>query len=282
MKYLKIAGLISVVMVLLACSVSVNVPTLVAGEEKTLTINEPLSSGVDLYKVEIQMGAGKLALAGGSSNLVEGKVVYNVDSWKPEVTRAADSVTIKQTNTSTVAIPDGNIKNQWNLKLGSMPLELTLATGASEGNLDLSGLSLTKLSISDGASKSTVRFDTANPEIMSLFSYTTGASTVDIIGLGNSNAQEITFEGGVGSYSLDFSGFVGHDVNVTIKTGVSDVKLIIPADAYVKVTNNGALSDIDVQGEWTVNNNVYTYGEHGPLISITVEMGVGSLHLVQQ
>ncbi len=282
MRILKITGLILIVMVLLACSVSVNVPTLSAGETLTFTVNEPLSSGVDLYKVGIEMGAGRLTLAGGSSNLIEGDVLYNVESWEPKAKRSTDSYAISQTNTTNVGIPSGTIKNQWDLRLGSVPMELSIATGASESDLDLSGLSITNLTISDGASKSTVRFDTGNPEIMGLFSYTTGASTVELIGLGNSNAQEIKFEGGVGSYTLDFSGFLGHDMNVTINTGVSDVKLIIPADAYVRVNNNGALSDIDVSGTWTVNNNTYTVGEQGPLITINVEMAVGSLHLMQK
>ena len=282
MRILKITGLFLIVMVLLACSVSVNVPTLSAGETRTFTVDEPLSSGVDLYKVGIEMGAGRLTLAGGSSNLIEGEVSYNIRSWEPKVSRSTDAFTIKQTNTDQLGIPSGTIKNQWNLRLGSVPMELSIATGASESDFDLSGLSITNLTISDGASKSTVRFDTGNPEIMGLFSYTTGASTVELIGLGNSNAQEIKFEGGVGSYTLDFSGFLGHDMNVTINTGVSDVKLIIPADAYVRVNNNGALSDIDVSGTWTVNNNTYTVGEQGPLITINVEMAVGSLHLMQK
>lgn len=282
MRILKITGLILIVMVLLACSVSVNVPTLSAGETLTFTVNEPLSSGVDLYKVGIEMGAGRLTLAGGSSNLIEGEVSYNIRTWEPKVSRSTDAFTIKQTNTDQLGIPSGTIKNQWNLRLGSVPMELSIATGASESDFDLSGLPITNLTISDGASKSTVRFDTGNPEIMGLFSYTTGASTVELIGLGNSNAQEIKFEGGVGSYTLDFSGFLGHDMNVTINTGVSDVKLIIPSDAYVRVNNNGALSDIDVSGTWTVNNNTYTVGEQGPLITINVEMAVGSLHLIQK
>ena len=213
---------------------------------------------------------------------MEGSVLYNIEAWKPTITRKNGQLTIEQNNTTNVGIPSNTIKNEWNLRLGSVPMELGIATGASESNLDLSGLSISRLSISDGASSTKVRFDTANPLIMDSLTYKTGASQVELSGLANSNAQVINFEGGVGSYTLDFSGFYGHDMTVNIKAGVSEVKLIFPVESYVKVINNGALSDINVNGTWMVNNNTYTYGEHHPLITVNVDMGVGSLDISVQ
>ena len=214
--------------------------------------------------------------------MVEGTVTYNVESWKPTITRNSDVVTLSQSNTSNVGIPSGDIKNSWDLKLGSMPMELALAAGAYEGNLDLSGVSLKRLSISDGASKSIVRFSSLNPVQMSLLSYKTGASDVELIGLGNANAQEITFDGGVGSYKLDFSGEVFHDINVSIKSGMSDIKLTFPADSHVRVTILGGLSNIDITGTWTAVDNSYEFGSTGPLIMVNIEMAVGNLQLIQK
>lgn len=279
MKAIIITILILMLATLLACSFTVNVPTVTVSDTQTLTVDEPLSADVDTYQVNISMGAGKLTLAGGSQKLMEGTVVYNVENWKPTITRLDGQLTLKQDNTTNVGIPSNTIKNEWNLRLGPVPMELGIVTGASESDLDLSGLSISKLSITDGASSAKVRFDTANPLIMDSLTYKTGASQVELTGLSNSNAQVINFEAGVGSYTLDFTGFYGHDMTVNIKAGVSQVKLIFPVESYVKVINNGALSDINVNGTWMVNNNTYTYGEHHPLITVNVDMGLGSLDI---
>jgi hypothetical protein len=41
---------------------------------------------------------------------------------------------------------------------------------------------------------------------MSILSYKTGASDVSLKGLGNANVDQVSFDGGVGSYELDFTG----------------------------------------------------------------------------
>lgn len=282
MKIIKILVLLTVAVVLMACSFTVNVPTVKTGVTQTFAINEPLGPSSESATVRIEMGAGKLEVSGGSSQLVEGEVVYNVDSWKPTIVRDGNSVKISQKNNANVGIPDGTIKNQWNLKLGSLPTELDLATGANESNLNLSGIPLIKLTISDGASKSDIKFETPNPSEMVLLQYKTGASDVNITGLGNANVSDVTFEGGVGSFHLDFSGDLTRDLNAKITSGMSDIKLVFPAGRHVKVVVNGGVSNIDMTGTWTVTNNSYEFGTSGPLISIIVDMGLGNLQLIQQ
>ncbi len=282
MKIIRILIILTIAATLMACSITVNVPSVKTGVTQTLAIDEPAGSTSEISKVNIEMGAGKLDLSGGTTKLVEGEILYNVEIWKPVVTREGNSLTISQKNTSNVGIPEGTIKNDWTLELGPMPLELSLATGAYEGNLDLSGLSITKLTITDGASKSKVRFDTPNPVEMSLLSYKTGASDVTLTNLGNANVDEITFDGGVGSYKLDFFGEIQRNMDVVIKSGMSDIKLVFPSDSHVKVLINGGLSNVDMTGTWTVTNNSYEFGSSGPLINVMIDMAVGNLQLIQQ
>jgi hypothetical protein len=282
MKFVKILVILAIAATLMACSFTVNVPSVRTGVTQTFTVDEAAGSDSEVSKLNIEMGAGKLNLSAGTSKLVEGEILYNIDDWKPTVTREGNSVTISQEHLINVGIPDGSIKNNWNLKVGPMPLELSLSSGAYEGDLDLSGLSLTKLSISDGASQSKVRFDTLNPVEMSHFGYKTGASDVTITGLANANADEITFDSGVGTFELDFSGDLQKDVNVEIKSGMSDVKLILPADKHVKVLVNGGLKEVSFTGTWTVYNNDYEFGTNGPVINIVVDMAVGSLQLIKK
>jgi len=282
MKISRILIILTIAVTLMACSLTINVPSVETGVTQTFKIDEALGSGSETASVNIEMGAGTLDLTGGTEKLVEGEVIYNVKSWKPTVTRAGNSISIKQENTSTVGIPDGTIKNMWTIQLGSIPMDLSLSTGAYEGTLDLSGLSITSLSIRDGASKSMVWFDTPNPVDMSILSYKTGASQVSLKGLGNANVDQISFDGGVGSYELDFTGDLSKDVNVTIKSGMSDIKLVFPTDCRANVIINGGLSNVDINGTWSVTNNSYSFGTTGPVVNVIIEMAVGNLQLVQQ
>ena len=235
MKPLKIMLLVFVALSLIACSFTVNVPSVDTGITNTFEINEAALTGVETNQVKIEMGAGTLDISGGASDLIDGSVKYNVETWKPEISRSSSRITISQNNTSNVGVPDGDIENEWKLQFGDAPIDLTVNAGAYEGKLDLSGLSITNLEISDGASKATVKFDSLNPVEMDQLSYKTGASDVELLGLGNANTKAIYFDSGVGSYTLDFSGDVQNDIFVRVQSGMSDMTIVIPDNVRAKV-----------------------------------------------
>ena len=282
MKLLKIIPLVALALAMLACSFTVNVPTVDTGVSETYEINESALTDVETNKISIEMGAGQLNISGGATSLIEGTIEYNVDEWVPTVDRSSDEITLSQTTDSNIGIPDGDILNRWDLKFGDYPIDLELATGAYEGDLNLSGLSITNLYISDGASKATIRFDSLNPVQMDELIYKTGASDVELLGLGNANVSEISFDSGVGSYTLDFSGDVQHDIDVRVESGMSDMTIIIPSDVRAIVVMSGALSNVDATGTWTMSGTTYECGSSGPLITINLDMAVGNLNLRQQ
>lgn len=266
----------------LACSITINTPTIRAstGPTETMTINEAApTSGTP--RLTVSMGAGKLNISGGGNNLVTGSVRYNVDQIKPTVTRSGNDVTVKQETERFTSIgPD--VVNDWTLELGTMPMELTVNAGAYEGTLDLTGVALRRLQINDGASKAKVIFSEQNKETMDSLTYKTGASQVTLQGLGYANFKELTFGGGAGSYTLDFSGKLQQDANVSVTGGVSSVKIIIPKGMRSAVTVTGGLNSVNPSGTWTVNDKTYESAGEGPLLTIKVDMGVGSLDLINQ
>lgn len=280
MKNLKILSLLSIAFLLISCTFIADFPIERTGETETIKISEAFESGSEPTAVKIEMGGGTLNLRGGTDKLVEGEVNYNFYTLEPNVSRTGNQVTISQKTKTTVSLPQGKLINDWELQLGPMPLALSVNTGAYEGKLNLGGLSLTSLSIADGASSSRVYFDEPNLVAMTKFTYTTGASDVELHGLGNANVSEIRFSSGVGNYLLDFSGENTTDCEVSIKSGVSNLKIIIPENARAEVIINGELSDIDLTGTWTVENNRYFTGSEGALIRISIDMAVGSLQLV--
>jgi hypothetical protein len=232
--------------------------------------------------VSIEMGGGRLTLAGGSSQLIEGNVVYNVPDWKPTLSLNDNNLLISQTHTSNVGIPSNDIKNDWNLQLGKVPTSLEVSAGAYEGTLDLSGIPLTDLEINDGASKATVEFTSENPQEMQRFVYKTGASDVSLIGLGYANTQQVEFNSGAGNYTLDFTGNMSKDMSVKISSGLSQVKIIVPKNVHTRVNLDGGLSNVDTQGTWLVNGTQYEVNGGDINLTINIEMAVGNLVLAQQ
>jgi hypothetical protein len=282
MKLLKVVPLLVMVLVLLGCSFTVSVPTVQTGSTEIFTINEAYPANVASPKLEINMGAGTLNLSSGADALVSGEVHYNVTDWKPTVTQTSSGLTLSQKQTKDIGFPSGDIVNDWTLELGKNPFDLKIAAGAYTGTLDLSGVPLTSLEVSDGASKSTLLFNTPNPSKMSSLVYKTGASQVSIVGIGNANVSDVSFNSGAGAYSLDFTGSLQQDILCSIKTGVSDLKLILPKDAHSIITVTGGLGNVNATGAWNITGSTYETGSGSPTISIQVEMALGNLTLSQK
>ena len=271
-------------MLLSACNFTISLPvTQKAGPTVVDQINVPLpASAAQAVDLSLKFGAGILKLNSGASTLVSGTATYNVSDFKPTVTVTASSVSIEQGNWRLTGIPDiSNIKNEWDLALGSLPLALTIDAGAYHAEYELGGLALTSLSISDGASDAKLNFGSPNLTEMSLLTYSTGASNVSLTGLGNANFANLKFDSGAGNYTLDFSGTFRRNASVHIGTGVSNLTLVIPSGIPVQLTVDGALSNVTDDSGWTKNGNIYSQTGSGPQLTIVVEIGAGNLTLTR-
>ena len=204
-KSLRVIILIGVVAFFsLACSLNApsnNPPKL--GEKQTLTLSEPAPTDKSVTTATVRMGAGKLQISGGSNQLLEGSVIYNISSLAPNVVTGDHSLTISQAS-ELHASPGGDMVNEWSLKFGKTPLDLSINAGAYEGNMDFGGIALSQLTVRDGASKDVINFSQVNPIKMDRLTYITGASDVELVNLANANFDQMRFEGGAGTFKLDF------------------------------------------------------------------------------
>jgi len=219
-----------------------------------------------------------LTLSPGAQNLVDGTAVYNVKELKPEIQKNGNSIEIKQGDFHS--LPSfSDMKNEWDLKVSDTPLDLTVQAGAYDGNLELRGLSLKSLTVRDGASHVDISFREPNQTEMSLLRYETGASDVKLTGLGNANFSTLTFSGGAGNYTLDFSGELQRDATVTVESGLGNLSLIVPENMAAVVTVESAAVNISSGSGWTQNGQKYTQKGSGPSLTILVKMAAGNLVL---
>jgi hypothetical protein len=274
------ARIISAILVLalasLACGFDVNLPERVEpgpDVEESITVSV---SGSDETRLTISFGAGVLNLSPGAENLVDGTVVYNVPQLKPEVIRDAGRVEIKQGEFQNL-VNFNDIKNRWDLQLGESPIDLAINAGAYQGRFELGGLSLTSLTVKDGASDVELSFSEPNQTRMSVLRYETGASRVTLNGLANANFSTLIFSGGVGNYVLDFSGELTENGTVDISAGAGDVQLIVPKGVNTRVTVESALVNVNLSSNWSQSGDDYSQSGEGPTLTIIVKMAAGNL-----
>jgi N-terminal domain of toast_rack, DUF2154 len=280
MRRILLLPIVVLVLAALACSANISLPAVpTAGAEVTELISVP-SPGSGQTDLTVSFGAGKLSLSAGAAKLVEGTAIYNVATLKPEVVTQGSKVEIKQGDQLILPQPLG-IENEWDLKLGSSPMALTVNAGAYTGEFDLGGLSLTNLTVKDGAATVDLSFSKPNASAMTLFRYETGASKVKLKGLSNANFSTMVFNGGAGDYTLDFGGPLKRDATVTVSTGLSNLIVVVPEGVSAKATVEAGASNVSAGPGWTQDGNVYTQSGSGPTLTVLVKSGAGNVTLTR-
>jgi hypothetical protein len=282
MKKPILAVILVLTLATFACSVSnIEMKTI---DTQTVAVNEPLPTNMEEAEVSFNMAAGEFNINPGSGALVSGSIVYNVEQWEPQFTRSNNYYEVKQVSPfSFSGIPTSDVANTWDLALASeIPLSLTVEGGASKNEFNLTGLQIRNLQITQGASETIVRFDAPNPQQMDNFSFTTGASSADLYGLGYANFTDMDFSAGAGDYTLDFTGALTHDARVDIKSTISNIRIIIPAGMKAVIVNRGTVSNINTEGTWMLNDDTYNTVVEGFTLTINLDMAVGNVTLIHE
>lgn len=133
------------------------------GETRTTSKSIPLGQEKSV-DVEVNLGAGELQLAGGSSDLMNADFTYNVDAWKPEViyhtTGGRGTLTIRQPTASEHY--RGRRRCAWDIRLNNgVPLTMNVNMGAGKANLILAGLNLSQFNLNVGAGEADIDLDGA-------------------------------------------------------------------------------------------------------------------------
>lgn len=264
-----------------ACDFTLSgVPQLKTGATQTTNVSVPAPAAGVVAHVTLEVGAATLDLAGGSSKLIEGTIQTNVAEWKPTVSISGTRITIAQ-GKSNVLLPDStNTINKWNLQLSkTSPISLTVDAGAYKGTLNLGGVPLRALKIEQGAATSDIKFATVNPEVMRELLVDAGASAMSFTGLANANFEKLTFKGGVSNYTLDFGGKLQRNTTAKFQIGAANLTLIVPEGTNAKAILSGGPRAVNPEGAWKKEGDTYSLTGIGPVLTLDVEMGLGSLQL---
>ncbi|CAG0996462.1 hypothetical protein ANAEL_02624 [Anaerolineales bacterium] len=266
----------------LACGFTINLPKVpTPGPEVTDEINVAVPDSEDV-SLRLSFGAGDLKLAPGAKKLVEGTATYNYSEFEPVVKVDEGNVRIRVGDEEFNSLPTfKDLKNEWDFKLGDTPMDLTIESGAYNGDFELGGLSLNNLTIKDGAANVELAFSEPNQVEMSTFRYETGASDVKMTGLANANFSIFDFSSGAGDYTLDFSGELQRDASIKIASGFSNLIISIPEDVDAVVTVDSGASNVNVGSSWSMNGNMYKQKGEGPTLTFVIEMGAGNVTLTK-
>lgn len=242
--------------------------------------------GVEEARIEIRFGAGEITLAAGDPTLLfSGQFRTNVSEWTPEVSWRNEILRIEQGQDEeiTVGIPGSGAKNEWDLQFSpEVPLDMDVEIGASRGELDLTGLALTRLSLQTGASDLVVQFGAPSPVQMDDLSILAGAANLRVEGIGNANPERVTVRGGAGSLNLDLSGAWTRSARMTIESGVGSLTLRLPENVGLRVEVAEGLGSVEADEGLTRSGDAYVneaYGETDVELLIEITVGVGNVEL---
>lgn len=183
---------------------------------------------------------------------------------------------------------NGFASSTWRMNFtDAVPISYDVELGLGKADLDLTGLQVKDLNLSAGASSVVLRFDRPNKCPMEEMNIESGLSKFRAEGLCNANFNRLKFEGGVGSYVLDFSGKLDREVEVAIEVGLGSLTIIIPENVGAKVEYEKSLiAHLDLAGDFSQREeNRYLssnyYNSPGKM-NMHIEAGLGSVRIKRE
>lgn len=237
------------------------------------------------YHLRLRVGGCKLTITpssqeswvAGTYDDPTGALPVQIDSQEGRVTISQD------TNWSNWQDLRGRTPSL-NLTIGKgKAFELTIESGASQADIDLGGLPITRFSGRQGAGKYTIDFSAPNPEVMSKLELASGAVGMTARNLANANFDELRLEGGAASSKVDFGGSLRRDGKVRITTGVSSVEVTVPTSTPARISTESVLGHLDVgDGFMTKEKAFWTEAAlmgHSPSLNIHATVALGVMRL---
>ncbi|MFH2054472.1 MAG: LiaF domain-containing protein [bacterium] len=178
---------------------------------------------------------------------------------------------------------DDDTENNWEFTLSpDVPIDLIVDIGAADAELELGGLALREFDLDVGAADTRINFSEPNRQVLEMFRVDAGACDLEMRGLGNCKFEHLDFDGGVGSFTLDFTGEFDFEASAEISVGLGSIEIILPEDIGVRIeAEDNWLSSIDLPRRHfdRVDEDVYeteNYETATGKLTLQLDVGLGS------
>lgn len=235
--------------------------------------------------VRVTYGAGTFnARRGERGVLYRMQLRYDEDTFTPVAVLDGDELRLGTESVGRhVRIGRGDRGGNLDLFLSDeVPMNLTMDFGAVSADLDLGGLRLTELEIATGASRTVLNISEPNRERMRHASLDIGAAEFTALGLGNLNTSSLEVDAGVGDITLEFSGDLQRDMEVSIDMGLGSLELRIPEGVGVRLKKDTFLVSIDTEGLVKRGDAFFSpdYETADVRINLNIDAAFGSIKVV--
>jgi len=198
------------------------------------------AEGANQVKVDLKIGAGKLRMTGGSSELMLAGFIYTDAKWKPKISYILSGKTgkllVQQPSSKDINF-NNNDKYVWNLKFNNqIPIDFKVELGAGLSEIKLSGLNLNSFSMEMGVGKTEI--DLRGEWKKSTSINLTGGIGHTKIFIPENVGVKLNVDKGIGS--VDFSNLIQKNqnhyenklaenaeivLNINIKTGIGRIEI---------------------------------------------------------
>ncbi len=217
---------------------------------RTVTMSRQ-ADGVDPVDVKVKYGAGRFKVRPTDDGLLyRMQLRYDEDAFEPVAEYGRGRLELGVDNLRrSINIGRNRSGGEMDLLLGrGIPMDLKMEFGAVRADVDLGGLSLTDLSLSTGASESTIDVSRLNGSRLGTARFEVGAAEFTLRHLGNLNADRIEVDAGVGEVTLWFNGDWQRDAEVSLNMGLGSLELRFPEGLGVRLRKDSFLTSLDSEG----------------------------------
>ncbi|HEX7344096.1 MAG TPA: toast rack family protein [bacterium] len=212
-------------------------------------------------RVKIEIGVAELLIEKAQGdNLLEAKIHYKIKRGEPRIRYDRSG----RVGYLTIKSPDADDEDEENgrsirgLNSGDETWELRFSpkvessfeieVGLVDGEINMSGLKVSELSICSGLSDLELAFDVPNPVRMKELVIECGLGDFTAFNLGNANFERARLESGLGSIKADLAGSWNiPEVEMTVEVGLGSARLEIPESLGLEVNaDENFLSSLDL------------------------------------
>lgn len=257
-------------------------------------LHEMADDGQDSLRATLRIPLGRVEVGRAEPGaLIQTEVTLPADGPRPHATTTTDDLGGVTRATYRLSLDEATADFEDVRSLGRgvgvrlllgrrAPTDLSVDLGVADADLDLTGVPLARLSVLAGAGRTRLAFTGANPVEMREMQIRAGVRAFESEGLGWARARRLTFDGGVGRFSVDLSGGEpAPGASAVLRVGVARLDVTLPPGAVrLAIRDAPGLRVSLPEGFVVEGDGRYASPGAGPeAFTVRIESGPGRIRL---